>query len=214
MNITRALNSVAVVTAFAVAGSALANNKVAVAGAKVAATVTPKVDVTKSVVKWEGQKVIGGGHWGHIGIKTADLSFDAKGEPTAAKIVVDVKSIEVKDLTGDKAAGLKGHLQSPDFFDTEKFPEATFVAKKFTKVSGKELKYKVDGDLTIKGTTHPNSFTMEVEKEKTGTKVEGELKFDRTKYNVMFNSGKLLDTAKDKIIKDEVELDIDLAMAN
>lgn len=44
-----------------------------------------------------------------------------------------------------------GHLKSDDFFGSEKFPTAYFKSTGFEKVSGK--KYKITGDLTIKGVT-------------------------------------------------------------
>jgi polyisoprenoid-binding protein YceI len=196
---TKSLTKLSIVAILATGGVAMAQQK---------------IDSKKSIIKWEGSKVVGGKHWGHIGIKSADLMLDAKGEPTLAKIVIDVGSIEVKDLQGKKAESLKGHLLSKDFFEAEKFSEATFVAKKFVKVPGNKTKYTVEGDLTIKGITNTESLAMEVKKEKGATKVEGVLKFDRTKYNVMYSSGKLIDTAKDSVISDDILLDIKLAVVN
>ena len=74
----------------------------------------------------------------------ASLSY-AEGEP---KLVgtVQVASIEAKDGT------LKNHLQSPDFFDVERTPEINFESTAFQR-EGDEL--TVDGDLTIRGVTHP-----------------------------------------------------------
>ncbi len=50
------------------------------------------------------------------------------------------------------------HLRSPDFFDVERFPTATFVS---TAVDRHGTAAKVVGDLTIVGITHP--VTLEVE---------------------------------------------------
>ena len=44
-----------------------------------------------------------------------------------------------------------GHLRSPEFFDTEKFPEITFKGTKYEKVDGEN--YILNGDLTIKDVT-------------------------------------------------------------
>ena len=44
-----------------------------------------------------------------------------------------------------------GHLQTPDFFDTAKFPKLTFVSTSFTKKTDSE--YAVVGNLTMKGVT-------------------------------------------------------------
>ena len=45
---------------------------------------------------------------------------------------------------------LKGHLLSPEFFDSERFPEITFTS---TGIRADDGELVVDGDLTIKGTT-------------------------------------------------------------
>lgn len=44
-----------------------------------------------------------------------------------------------------------GHLRSPEFFDTEKFPEIKFKGTKYEKVDGND--YKLQGDLSIKDVT-------------------------------------------------------------
>lgn len=49
-----------------------------------------------------------------------------------------------------------GHLKSPDFFEAEKFPDFTFKGK-LTKDGGK---YKLKGDLTLKGVTKPAEFDV------------------------------------------------------
>jgi polyisoprenoid-binding protein YceI len=55
-------------------------------------------------------------------------------------------SIDTNNADRDK------HLRSPEFFDTEKFPEIHFKSTKLTK-SGKG--YKLQGELTMHGVTKP-----------------------------------------------------------
>ena len=68
-------------------------------------------------------------------------------ESGAAKLVGSVKAdtIVVKD------ENLGEHLKSPDFFDTERHPEISYVSDAVRR-EGDEL--VVDGQLTIKGHTH------------------------------------------------------------
>ena len=75
----------------------------------------------------------------------ATLTVDESG---AAQLVGTVKadSIVVKD------ENLAGHLKAPDFFDTERYQDITYVSRSIRR-DGDEL--VVDGDLTIKGNTHP-----------------------------------------------------------
>src|SRR4029077_12918639 len=57
-----------------------------------------------------------------------------------------VASVQVKD------PNLEAHLQTPDFFDAERYPELAFVSRSIVR-SGDELAIK--GDVTIKGHTEP-----------------------------------------------------------
>ncbi len=63
---------------------------------------------------------------------------------------VRTDSIVVKDKN------LYGHLQGPEFFDTENTPEISFVS---TSVTRDGEKAEVVGDLTIKGITHSVTAT-------------------------------------------------------
>jgi polyisoprenoid-binding protein YceI len=57
---------------------------------------------------------------------------------------VRADSVQVRD------ENLKGHLLSPDFFDTERHPEINFTS---TGIRSDDGDLVVEGDLTIKGTT-------------------------------------------------------------
>jgi polyisoprenoid-binding protein YceI len=86
---------------------------------------------------------------------------------------------------------LKGHLQGPDFFDAERHPEITFVARNLEQ-DGEHL--KVAGELTMRGVTKPV--------EATGTiagpaqyfdgndriAIELETTVDRTAYGINWNA--------------------------
>jgi polyisoprenoid-binding protein YceI len=74
---------------------------------------------------------------------TLTVDEDGAGQFTGT---VDASSIRVKD------ENLQAHLGSPDFFDTERYPELKFSSKQIRR-NGEEL--VVDGELTIKDQTHP-----------------------------------------------------------
>lgn len=57
---------------------------------------------------------------------------------------VDVDSIEIDE------AQLKGHLMSPEFFDTERFPRLTFTSDRFDVADDGTV--RLAGELEIKGT--------------------------------------------------------------
>lgn len=96
-----------------------------------------------------------------------------------------VESIDVKD------ENLAGHLQSPDFFDAERYPEISFTAKDIS-LDGETV--KVEGDLTIKGVTHAADVTGTVTppltdqygRERIGLTLETHV--DRTQFGVSWNN--------------------------
>src|SRR3954452_14669003 len=51
---------------------------------------------------------------------------------------------------------LKGHLQGPDFFDAERFPEITFTSSDLS-LDGERL--TLNGELTMRGVTQPVEAT-------------------------------------------------------
>lgn len=75
-------------------------------------------------------------------------------EPTqsSAEIEIAVASVESRDSARDE------HLRSADFFDAENHPTITFAA---TGVRRDRGDWKLDGDLTVRGTTR--SMTLDVE---------------------------------------------------
>jgi polyisoprenoid-binding protein YceI len=59
-----------------------------------------------------------------------------------------------------------GHLRSPDFFDSAKYPTMTFVSKS---IARSEDGYTISGDLTIHGVTKPVVLKVDApEKEQLG----------------------------------------------
>lgn len=160
------------------------------------------VDVTNSKITWKGHKVTGT-HDGHITLQKGALKFDDKNQLTGGSFIMDMPTLTVTDLEGEMKGNLEAHLKSDDFFSTEKHTTATFV---ITNVSGKDGKYKVTGDLTIKGITNPNTFDMVV----SGNTAKADLKVDRTKYDIKFRSASFFDNLKDKAIYDNFDLNVNL----
>jgi polyisoprenoid-binding protein YceI len=68
------------------------------------------------------------------------------GEAPAIAGTVDVSTITTFDDTRD------GHIQSPEFFDTERYPELRFES---TAVEARGDELVVEGELTIKDVTRP-----------------------------------------------------------
>jgi polyisoprenoid-binding protein YceI len=89
-----------------------------------------------------------------------------------------------------KDPNLGGHLQSPDFFDAERFPQLAFEADEIRR-SGDEL--TITGELTLKGHTEPVEIRGHINDpapdpyggERLGLQLEA--KVDRTKFGLNWN---------------------------
>jgi polyisoprenoid-binding protein YceI len=68
----------------------------------------------------------------------------AGGEDPKLEGTVDVDSINIDE------AQLKGHLMSPEFFDTERFPKLSFTSTRFDVAEDGSV--RLSGELEIKGT--------------------------------------------------------------
>jgi polyisoprenoid-binding protein YceI len=96
------------------------------------------------------------------------------------------------------------HMLSDDFFGVSKFKTTKFVFKNAKKI--KNNNYKITGDLTIKDKTESVTFDAIASKDKASAK----LTFDRTKYGIKYGSGKFFQNLGDKLIYDDVQLEVTL----
>ena len=153
-----------------------------------------QVDLKGSEFGWYGSK-IGGEHFGKILLKEASLN-ESEGKLTGGEFIMDMSSVTVENIdSAEYETKFLNHMKSPEFFDIEKFPTATL---KINKVEGNN----VEGVLSIKGKSHPVSFSLE----QNGELVTGKLTFDRTKYDMIYKSKNFFENLGDKIIHDEVVL--------
>lgn len=107
--------------------------------------------------------------WNHFGFSNPSsqfgkvegtLQFDAA-HPTQSSVEVSIPLASINT----NVAKLDEHLQKADFFDSEKYPDATFKSTKVEKGAAPD-KLKVTGDLTLHGITQP--IVLEVTINKVG----------------------------------------------
>jgi polyisoprenoid-binding protein YceI len=98
---------------------------------------------------------------------------------------VPVSGLTTFDETRD------GHLQSPDFFDAERYPELRFTA---TSIASAGDDVVVEGDLTMKGVTKPVTLKGKLYgpatdpwgNERIGLELEGTV--DRNDFGISWNA--------------------------
>jgi len=131
-------------------------------------------------------------------------------DPTKSIIeaTIDTSSIDTRVEKRDQ------HLKSPDFFDVAKYPTITFKSKKIEKVE--EGKFKVIGDLTIRGVTKEVVLNVEGQpkpfKDPFGSNRVGgtaTTKVNRKDFGLGWN--KALETGG-VVVGDEVDITIDIEL--
>lgn len=108
-------------------------------------------------------------------LSNADISF-----------TIDAASIDTRNTDRDN------HLRSADFFDVENNPKITFTSTNIVKTD--EGEYDVTGDLTIRGVTRPETFSVVYEgsgkdpwgNEKVGFSGAGSI--NRADYGLTWNA--------------------------
>lgn len=114
------------------------------------------VDKARSVLGFKGQ-ASGVGFEGRFRTWDAQITFDPN-NLAAARVAATVNVASVATGNGDRDE----LLPTAAFFNTARFPQATFVASRFTARGGN--RYEATGDLTIKGITKPVTlpFTLAI----------------------------------------------------
>ncbi len=130
--------------------------------------------------------------------------FDARLRDDRLSGTAEVASVQVKD------PNLAVHLQAPDFFDAERFPQLSFAADEVSR-SGDDL--TIAGELTLKGHTEPVEIVGHISDpapdpyggERFGLQLEATV--DRTKFGLNWNNPL---PSGDPALANEVTIIVDL----
>jgi len=87
---------------------------------------------------------------GQVPLASGTISIGPDDVPTAVSATLDVASIETQDADRDR------DLRGSDWFEVDKYPTMTFVARK---ISGTTAMFTMDGELTFHGVTKPVTLT-------------------------------------------------------
>jgi polyisoprenoid-binding protein YceI len=133
--------------------------------------------------------------------------FDARLSDGVLRGTAEVASIQVKD------PNLDAHLQSPEFFDAERYPQLSFEAREIDR-SGDEL--TIAGELTLKGHTEAVEIKGHVNdpapdpygRDRFGLQLETTV--DRTRFGVSWNNPL---PSGDPALANDVTIIVDLQLA-
>ncbi|MEV5278902.1 YceI family protein [Streptomyces sp. NPDC051994] len=139
----------------------------------------------------------------HEGVLTLDGA-----NPAASAASIDVRIASVDTGIADR----DDHLRSADFFDAEQFPLMSFRSTEAQELGGD--KYRMVGDLTIKGVTRPLAIDLEFNGTATdpyGNQrigFEGSAEILRSDWGLTWNAA--LETGG-VVVSDKVKLTFDIS---
>ena len=166
------------------------------------------VHIDKSELSWIGKELSTKIHTGSLNISNGIIQV-GDDNSVSGNIKINMSTINVTDLQGRSKEMLEKHLRSADFFEVENYPEAqiNFKSKSFNKLLNQ---ISFEGDLTIKDITNPISFNATLIESSPYLKANAILSFDRSKYDVRFRSGSFFENLGDKLILDDIDVNIKL----
>jgi rhodanese-related sulfurtransferase/polyisoprenoid-binding protein YceI len=170
-----------------------------------------EVDTEKSRVLWTGRN-INGAHTGTIALKSGWLEVNP-GPAARGEFTLDMASIANTDLN-DSALNrmLIAHLKSDDFFDATRHPTATFHLRHVTlnpHAKPGNINADIDGALTLKGVKEDLGFPALIELLPGGAvSAEAHFDIDRTRWNVIYGSGKFYEKLGRHLVHDNISLSL------
>ncbi len=174
-----------------------ANNSTATAPA--AKGVTLAITPENSKVSFTGSKVTGK-HDGGFNKFTGSINLvNDKAEDSGVTVEIDMSSVY------SDADGLTKHLQTGDFFEVAKFPNASFKSTKIIPDTEKGAgNYTVTGDLTLRGVTKSVTFPATITVNAETVSVNAEFSINRKDFGILY-AGKA-----DDLIRDDVVIKLEL----
>lgn len=146
------------------------------------------LDTGNSEIAWKGTKMWGRGmHTGTVPVREGFLLVKDK-KLAGGIIVVDMTGIAITDIPPDQPEPIRiltNHLEDELFFDTERYPEATFIFTKIDYISEDEL--SVSGNLTVKDVT--GNITIPAYMDSTGRRITTRFRVNRFDWNIAYRGG-------------------------
>ena len=166
------------------------------------------VVIDETELSWIGKELSTKIHTGTLNLSNGIIQVD-KDKTITGNVTINMSTINVTDLQGRAKEMLEGHLRSADFFEVKNFPDATlsFKSKSFNKLKNQ---INFEGELTIKDISNPILFNATLLESSPYLKAKAILSFDRSKYNVRFRSGSFFENLGDKLILDDIDVNITL----
>lgn len=164
------------------------------------AVTTAKVIKEKSSIDFVGAKVTRD-HKGKFHDFDGTIEY-AGSTPQKISFEIDIASLQTDD------AKLDGHLKTPDFFDVEKFPKATFTSTSLTAGapagSPAGTTHVLTGTLNMHGVDKEVSFPVVTQQTAEGVRATSEFTINRHDWGISYKG------MADDLIKDNVLIKLNM----
>jgi polyisoprenoid-binding protein YceI len=171
------------------------------AASPAAESVTYAIEPSTSKVEWTGAKITAHHEGSFTSFKGTIAVAGGKAENAKIHLDIDTASIKVDP------AQLNGHLKSPDFFDVEKFPKATFDSTAITAGGAGGATHTITGNLALHGVTKSVTFPATVTVTPAKVSAKADFSIIRKDWNLVY-PGK-----PDDLIKDDVAIHLTIEAA-
>jgi polyisoprenoid-binding protein YceI len=150
-----------------------------------------KITPANSKIEFLGSKVTGS-HKGSFEKFNGEIDYAGSPEKSRVNITIEMNSVvtEEPDLTK--------HLQTPDFFDVAKFPQATFVSTEIKAGGEKGASHTVTGNFTLHGVTKSLTFPATINAAPDAITVESSFSIKRKDFGITYAG------VANNLIRDEV----------
>jgi len=122
------------------------------------------------------------------------------GQPEKSHVNVTINMASVETDTPD----LTKHLQTPDFFDVAKFPQATFVSTEIKPGGEKGASHTITGNFQLHGVTKSITFPATITPSSDVISVESAFSINRKDFGINYAG------AANNLIRDEVVMSLQI----
>jgi polyisoprenoid-binding protein YceI len=154
-----------------------------------------KLPVTSenSRVEFVGSKVTGSEGGRFEKFSGAVQLVDGRAEKSRVELVIDINSVATD------SNGLAEHLKSADFFDAQRFPEATFVSTEIKPGGEKGATHTVTGNLDLHGVKKSVTFPATIKVDADAATLDAVFAINRKDFRIMY-AGRTNDLIRDEVV--------------
>lgn len=172
-----------------------------------------QLNLETSRLEWTGRNLMSA-HHGTLKLRAGHIEIH-DGHPLRGAFTIDLDSMENLDIPDPKMRQvLIWHLKSDDFFDTQRFPVAELQLTKMTALPDTRPgspNYQVTGTLRLKGVSGDVTFPAILGPGADGLlAADAHFDIDRTRWNVLYGSGKFYEKLGKHLVNDQISLALKL----